>query len=46
MWRSGDVSGDEIAGGKGWMSLGTTTRSLPNTNIAPALLAVPTEKEN
>lgn len=39
--RSGDVSGEEIAGGKGWMSFGTTTRSLPKTRIAPALFAVP-----
>jgi hypothetical protein len=26
------------------MSLGTTTRSRPNTKIAPALLAVPVSK--
>jgi hypothetical protein len=30
-----------MAGGIGWISLGTTTRSLPRTRIAPALLAVP-----
>lgn len=41
IWGSGDVSGEEIAGGNGWISLGTTTRSLPKTNIAPALFAVP-----
>lgn len=40
-WHSGDVSGDVIAGGRGWISLGTTTRSLPRTKIAPALFAVP-----
>jgi len=45
MRRSGDVSGDDIAGGNGWMSFGTTTRSLPNTKIAPALFAVPRERE-
>ena len=39
--RSGEFSGDESAGGNGWISFGTTTRSLPNTKIAPALLAVP-----
>lgn len=41
MWRSGDVSADETAGGNGWINLGTTTRSLPKTSIAPALFAVP-----
>jgi hypothetical protein len=30
-----------MAGGIGWISLGTTTRSRPRTRIAPALLAVP-----
>lgn len=30
-----------MAGGRGWISLGTTTRSLPRTKIAPALFAVP-----
>lgn len=45
-WRSGDVSGDETAGGKGWISFGTTTKSLPKTNIAPALFAVPVERGN
>jgi hypothetical protein len=38
---SGEVSGDVMAGGNGWMSFGTTTRSLPRTKIAPALFAVP-----
>ena len=32
---------EEIGGGNGWIKLGTTTRSLPKTNIAPALFAVP-----
>jgi len=41
MCRSGEVSGEEIAGGNGWINLGTTTRSLPKTKIAPALFAVP-----
>lgn len=45
IWRSGDVSGDVTAGGKGWMSFGTTTRSLPKTNIAPALFAVPVNRQ-
>jgi hypothetical protein len=40
-WRSGDDSGEVMAGGMGWMSLGTTTKSLPKTKIAPALFAVP-----
>jgi hypothetical protein len=44
IWRSGDPSGDEIAGGKGWISFGTTTRSLPKTKIAPALFAVPVQR--
>lgn len=39
--RSGDVSRDVMAGGIGWMSLGTTIKSLPRTRIAPALFAVP-----
>jgi hypothetical protein len=30
-----------MAGGRGWMSLGTTIKSLPRTRIAPALFAVP-----
>jgi hypothetical protein len=30
-----------MAGGIGWMSLGTTIKSLPRTRIAPALFAVP-----
>lgn len=41
MRRSGDVSGELMTGGKGWISFGTTTRSLPKTRIAPALFAVP-----
>lgn len=40
---SGDPSAKGTAGGKGWMSFGTTTRSRPKTKIAPALLAVPAE---
>jgi hypothetical protein len=40
-WCSGDDSGDVKAGGMGWINLGTTTKSLPRTKIAPALLAVP-----
>lgn len=44
IWRSGEVSADETDGGNGWISLGTTTRSLPKTNIAPALFAVPVHK--
>lgn len=39
--RSGDDSGEGVAGGMGWISLGTTTKSRPRTRIAPALLAVP-----
>lgn len=44
VWRSGDASGELMAGGKGWISFGTTTRSLPKTKIAPALFAVPVQK--
>lgn len=46
IWRSGEFSGDETAGGKGWISFGTTTKSLPKTKIAPALFAVPVERGN
>lgn len=42
--RSGEFSGDET-GGIGWISFGTTTRSLPSTKMAPALLAVPAAVE-
>ena len=44
VWRSRDILGDVIAGGMGCISFGTTTRSLPKTKIAPALFAVPVQK--
>lgn len=44
--RSGEFSGDKFAGGNGCINFGTTTKSLPRTNIAPALFAVPLENQN
>lgn len=39
--RLGEREERGVAGGSGWMSLGTMTRSRPSTSTAPALLAVP-----
>lgn len=41
IWPPSDDASVLRAGGRGWISFGTTTRSLPKTKIAPALFAVP-----